>query len=77
MRITMTPTDLTAARQRLGLTQAELGEHTGYSRTQITRIEAGQTGSVPVALTLAVRAMLLLGADPAAWPDAAQYAQSA
>lgn len=73
----MTPADLTAARQRLSLTQAELGERTGYSRTQITRIEAGQTGSVPVALAIAVRAMLMLGADPGAWPDAGQYAQSA
>ena len=73
----MTPADLTAARQRLGLTQVELGERTGYSRTQLTRIEAGQTGGVQVALALAVRAMLLLGADPGAWPDAGRHADCA
>lgn len=73
----MTPTDLTAARQRLGLTQAELGERTGYSRTQITRIETGKTGGVPDSLAINVRAMLLLGPDPAQWPDAGQYANCA
>ena len=38
----MTPAELTEARKRLGLTQADLGAITGYSRTQITRIEAGR-----------------------------------
>ncbi|TKD26447.1 helix-turn-helix transcriptional regulator [Rhodobacter capsulatus] len=63
----MTPTEFHEARQKLGLTQAELGERTGYSRTQITRIEAGKTSAVPAALALAVRAMLQLGADPEKW----------
>lgn len=67
----MTPTELTEARKRLGLTQADLGAITGYSRTQITRIEAGQTGGVAPSLALAVRAMLMHGPDPAHWPDAA------
>ena len=66
----MTPTDLTAARQRLGLTQAALAPLVGYSRDQIGRMEGGHT-PIPVALSLAVRAMLMLGSDPAQWPDAA------
>ena len=67
----MTPAELTEARKRLGLTQADLGAITGHSRTQITRIEAGKTGGVAPSLALAVRAMLMLGSDPAQWPDAA------
>lgn len=67
----MTPAELTEARKRLGLTQAELATITGYSRTQITRIEAGQTGGVAPSLALAMRAMLLLGPDPAKWTDVA------
>ena len=66
----MTPADLTAARQRLGLTQAALAPLVGYSRDQIGRMEGGHT-PIPVALSLAVRAMLLHGPDPAQWPDAA------
>lgn len=66
----MTPADLTAARQTLGLTQAALAPLVGYSRDQIGRMEGGHTPT-PVALSLAIRAMLMLGADPAQWPDAA------
>lgn len=66
----MTPADLTEARKGLGLTQADLGAITGYSRTQMVRIEAGQTGGVAPSLALAVRALCILGLDPAQWPDA-------
>ena len=65
----MTPADLTAARQRLGLTQAGLAPLVGYSRDQIGRMEGGHT-PIPVALSLALRAMLLHGPDHAHWPDA-------
>lgn len=65
----MTPANLTAARQRLGLTQAGLAPIVGYSRDQIGRMEGGHT-PIPVALDLAVRAMLMHGSDPARWPDA-------
>ena len=64
----MTPADLTAARQRLGLTQAGLAPLVGYSRDQIGRMEGGHT-PLPVALALAVRALCILGADPTQWPD--------
>ena len=66
----MTPADLHTARQTLGLTQAGLAPLVGYSRDQIGRMEGSHT-PIPVALALAVRAMLLLGPDPAHWPDAA------
>ena len=66
----MTPAGLTKARQRLGLTQAALAPLVGYSRDQIGRMEGGHT-PIPVALSLAVRAMLMLGSDPDQWPDAA------
>ena len=65
----MTPADLTEARKRLGLTQAQLAPLVGYSRDQIGRMEGGHT-PIPVALSLALRAMLLHGPDPAQWPDA-------
>ncbi|ETD89843.1 helix-turn-helix domain-containing protein [Rhodobacter capsulatus] len=64
----MTPANLTTARQRLGLTQAGLAPLVGYSRDQIGRMEGGHT-PIPVALALAVRALCILGADPAQWPD--------
>ena len=65
----MTPADLATARQTLGITQAGLAPIVGYSRDQIGRMEGGRT-PLPVALSLAVRALCILGADPAQWPDA-------
>lgn len=64
----MTPADLTEARKRLGVTQAQLAKLVGYSRDQIGRMEGGHT-PIPVALALAVRALCIIGADPAQWPD--------
>lgn len=42
----MTPDEFLAARKRLGLTQAEMGERLGLSERQIRRIEQGQIATI-------------------------------
>lgn len=64
----MTPAEFIQARQSLGLTQAQLAEVLGYSRTHITRIEKGHLEVMPVA-ALAMRG-LLAGIRPNNWPGA-------
>lgn len=39
----MTPADFRAARETLGLTQAQLADALGMQRRQIIRLEAGET----------------------------------
>lgn len=44
----MTPADFRAARETLGLTQAQLAEALGMQRRQIIRLEAGETPIKPL-----------------------------
>ena len=45
-------------RQRLGMTQAELGEHLGHLRVWVCNVEAGRAQAGP-AIALAMRYLLL------------------
>ena len=44
----MTPADFRAARETLGLTQAQLADALGMQRRQIIRLEAGETPITPL-----------------------------
>ncbi|MFN7155210.1 MAG: helix-turn-helix domain-containing protein [Acidovorax sp.] len=62
------------ARQKAGLSQAELGEHTGIAQTQISRYESGR--AVPrraslmrLAEALKVQADWLMNGEAVSWPD--------
>jgi transcriptional regulator with XRE-family HTH domain len=56
----MTPADFTAARKRLGLTQAQFAVELGISTAHVARIEGGGT----VTPTLAILVGLLLHSRP-------------
>lgn len=66
----MRPEDLTSARNRTGMMQAEFAACIGYSRANLIRMETGRA-AIPYQTTLLVRAIGILGADPGKWPDQA------
>lgn len=68
----MTPEEFRAARESMGLTQPQMAAALGYSaKARISEIER-RHNDVPEPVALAVRAMLILGPDPALWPDDGQ-----
>jgi len=51
----MTPADLTAARETLGMTQTDLGAVLGLSKRQIIRLEKGDIAIRPIYADLVAR----------------------
>ena len=64
----MTTAELTEARHRLGLTQSALEAAIGVTAGYLSKMERGSR-PIEIRTALAIRALCILGADPAQWPD--------